>query len=151
MELYRSFSYPSYTCMHCGSITLTTSIARSQQITSSGWQPTRSFSPLPSQAMDTLSAEQVTEIYQLAAECQVLGSELTKQFQNLSGLEAMHHAAAQASAHETINVGCMAHSMPLVLPQPPKQTRNVSHLCTGSVPRPTRHGKTQTMLSSHIS
>ena len=58
--------------------------------------------------MDTLSTEQATEIYQLAAECQALGSDLAKQFQNLSGLETMHPPAAQAAAHKTINVGCMA-------------------------------------------
>ena len=51
--------------------------------------------------MDTLSAGQAAEIYQLATECQALGTELAKQFQNLSGLEAMHCAAAQATAHET--------------------------------------------------
>ena len=49
-------------------------------------------------------------IHQLAAECQALGSELAKQFQNLSGLEAIHHHAAQATAQETIDVGCMAHN-----------------------------------------
>ena len=108
--LYWSFSYPSCTGVHCSSITCVTIIAGSQQVNGSGWQPTRSFSPLLSQAMDTLSAEQATEIYQLAAECQALGSELTKQFQNLSRLETMHRAASQASAHETINGGCMAHS-----------------------------------------
>ena len=48
------------------------------------------------------------EIYQLATECQALGAELAKEFQNLSGVEAVHHTAAQATAHETINVGCMA-------------------------------------------
>ena len=108
--LYKHFTYPSCKGMPCGSVTPTTSISRSQQVTSSGWQPTGSFSPLPSQAMDTLSAEQAAEIYQLAAECQALGSKLTKQFQNLSGLEALHHTAAQAAAHETINGGCIAHS-----------------------------------------
>ena len=60
--------------------------------------------------MDTLSAEQATEIYQLAAECQTLGSKLTKQFQNLSRFEAMNRAAAQAAVHETINAGHMIHS-----------------------------------------
>ena len=91
-----------------GSLTPMTSIAKSQQVTSSRWQLTGSISPLPSQAMDTLSAEQAAEIYQLAVECQALGSKLTKQFQNLSGLEAVHCTAAQAKAHETINMGCMA-------------------------------------------
>ena len=41
-------------------------------------------------------------------ECQALGTELAKQFQTLSGLEAMHHAMAQATAHEAINAGQMA-------------------------------------------
>ena len=59
--------------------------------------------------MDTLSIGQATEIYQLATECQALGTELAKQFQNLSGLEAIHHTAAQATAHETINAMCVAH------------------------------------------
>ena len=110
MGLYGSFSYPSGTGICHGSITPMTSVAESQQVTSSGWQPTRLFSPLLPQAMDTLSAEQAAEIYQLAAECQALSSKLTKQFQNLSRLEAMHRMAAQAAAHETINVGCMTHS-----------------------------------------
>ena len=68
-----------------------------------GGKPTRPFSPLPSQAIDSLSAEQATEVYQLTAECQALGSNL----QTLSRLEAMHRAAAQATAYETINAGCM--------------------------------------------
>ena len=52
----------------------------------------------------------MAEIYQLAAECQALGAELTKQFQNLSRLEAMHCTAAEATADETINARCMARS-----------------------------------------
>ena len=106
--MYRSFSYPSGTGVCHGSITPVTSIAGSQQVTSSRWQPTGSFSPLPPQTLDTLSTEQAAEICQLAAECQTLGSKLTKQFQNLSRLEAVHHVTAQAAAHETINAGCMA-------------------------------------------
>ena len=108
MGIYGSFSYSSSTGMHCGSITPVTSVARSQQVTSSGWQQARSFSPLLAQAMDTLSAEQAAEIYQHTAKCQALGFKLAKQFQNLSRLEAVHHATAQAAAHKTINVGCMA-------------------------------------------
>ena len=48
------------------------------------------------------------EIFYLVAECQALGTELAKQFQTLCGLEVMHHAVAQATVHETINVGWMA-------------------------------------------
>ena len=110
MGMYGSFSYPSSTGMHHGSITPMTSVAGSQQVTSSGWQLTSSFSPLPPQTIDTLGTKQAAEIYQLVAECQALGSELTKQFQNLSRLEAVHHVTAQAAAHETINMGCIAHS-----------------------------------------
>ena len=150
MGLYGSLSYPSGTGMCHGSITPMTSVAGSQQVTSSVWQPTGSFSPLPPQAMDTLSAERAIEIYQLAAECQALSSKLTKQFQNLSGLEAMHHMAAQAAAHETSMWDAWPTAPPLVSPQPPKQARNVSHACAGSMLRPTRHGKMPTKLSSPI-
>ena len=59
-------------------------------------------------ATQTLSAEQSTEIFNLAVECQALSTELAKQFQTLSGLEVMHCAAAQATAQETINAGQMA-------------------------------------------
>ena len=103
--MYWSFSYPSGTGGCHGSITPTTSTAGSPQVTSSRWQPTGSFSPIPPQTMDTLSTEQAAEIYQLAAEYQALGSKLARQFQNL---EAVHHTGAQATAHETINAGCMA-------------------------------------------
>ena len=64
---------------------------------------------LPS--MQTLSAEQSTEIFNLAAECQALSTELAKQFQTLPRLEVMHHIVAQATAHETINAGWMAQNM----------------------------------------
>ena len=86
------------------------SVAGSQWVTSSMWQPPGPFYPPLTSAMDTLSARQDTEIYQLATECQALGAELTKQFQNLSGLEAVHCPTAQATAHETINARCMAHN-----------------------------------------
>ena len=107
-SLYGSFSYPGPTGAGHSSVTPLTSVARSQQVTSSMWQPPRLLSLALPPAMDTLSAGQVAEIYQLATESQALGTELTKQFQNLSGLEAMHHAMAQAMAHETTNMGCMA-------------------------------------------
>ena len=108
--LYGSFSYPGPSSTGCGSITPVTSVAGSQHVTSSMWQLPGPFSPTLMPAMDTLSAGQVAEIHQPATECQALGIELTKQFQNLSGLEAVHRAVAQASAHETINVGHMAHN-----------------------------------------
>ena len=90
------------------SITPTASMARSQQVTRSMWQLHGLFSPILLSAMDTLSTEIVVGIYQLATKCQAVVAELTKQFQNLSGLETMHCTVVQAMAHETINVGCMA-------------------------------------------
>ena len=44
-------------------------------------------------------------MYNLTVECQALGTKLANEFQTLSGLEAIHHAAGQATAHEIINVG----------------------------------------------
>ena len=52
-----------------------------------------------------------TEIFNLAAECQALSTELAKQFQTLSRLEAMHCTAAQAMTHETINARQMAQNV----------------------------------------
>ena len=53
--------------------------------------------------MQTLNAEQSTEIFNLVAECQALSTKLAKQFQTLSRLKAIHRAMAQATAHEIIN------------------------------------------------
>ena len=44
----------------------------------------------------------------LVAECQALGIKLAKEFQVLSGLEAMHHNSIQGTAHETLTLGCSA-------------------------------------------
>ena len=41
------------------------------------------LSPITLQGLDPLNAEQAAEIFQLATECQTLGSELTKWFQTL--------------------------------------------------------------------
>ena len=106
MGLSGSFSIPSYAGVCHGSITPVTSVARSQQVTSSGWHLPVPFSPLTLQGMNTLSAEQATEVYQLATEYHALGSDLAKQFQTLCGLEAMHCA----TAHETVLSGHVAHS-----------------------------------------
>ena len=99
---------PGPTGTGCSRVTPMTSVARSQWFTNSMWQLCGPFSPALMPAMDTLSTGQVAEIYQLATECQALGTELAKQFQNLSRLEAVHCTAAQATAHKTINAGHMA-------------------------------------------
>ena len=55
-----------------------------------------------------LTIDQANSIFKLAAECQVLGIKLAKQFQVLSGLEAMHCNSIKGTAHETLTLGCSA-------------------------------------------
>ena len=82
----------------------------SQHITNSRWHQATPLSLLTLQGLDPLNAEQTAGIYQLATECQTLGSELAKWFQTLCRLEVSHHMAAQATAHEIVLSGCQAHS-----------------------------------------
>ena len=102
---YNSFSYSGPAGFYRGRATPITSVAGSYHVSSSAWQPPGLTSP---PATQTLSAEQSTEIFNLAVECQALSTDLAKQFQKLSGLKAMHCTTAQATANETINVGQMA-------------------------------------------
>ena len=55
-----------------------------------------------------LTIDQANGIFDLAAECQVLSIKLAKEFQVLSGLEAMHRNSIQGMAHETLTLGCSA-------------------------------------------
>ena len=55
-----------------------------------------------------LTIDQANSIFNLAAECQVLGIKLAKEFQVLSGLEAMHRNSIQGTAHKTLTLGCSA-------------------------------------------
>ena len=68
------------------------------------------LSPLHLQGLDPLTTKQAAELYQLAAECQALGSDLSKRFHTLCSLEATHHAATQATTHKMVLSGCQAHS-----------------------------------------
>ena len=52
-----------------------------------------------------LTIDQANKIFCLASECQVLSIRLAKDFQVLSGLEAIHHNSIQGTAHETLNLG----------------------------------------------
>ena len=110
MGLSRSFNIPGDAGMCCGSLTPVTSVARSQQVTTRRWHHPVPFSPLPLQGLDPLSTEQAAKIYQLATECQALGSDLAKQFQTICRLKASHHTIAQATTHETVLFGCLIHS-----------------------------------------
>ena len=65
------------------------------------------FSLATQLAPSYLSPKQSTEAFCLEARGQAVGTQLAKEFQHLSGLETMSCVVAQATAHETINRGCM--------------------------------------------
>ena len=106
----KSFSLPSSIWICRCSLTPVTSVSGLQHITSSGWHQAAPLSPLTLQGLDPLNAKQATAIFQLATEWQTLGSELAKWFQTLCRLEASHHVAAQATAHEIVLSRHQAHS-----------------------------------------
>ena len=55
-----------------------------------------------------LTINQANSLYKLAAKCQALSIKLTKQFQVLSGLEAMHRNSIQGMVHKTLTLRCSA-------------------------------------------
>ena len=85
-----------------GNLTLTVPSLVGSHHVSSTW-PTSVFTSGPSSPH--LTIDQANSIFKLAAECQALGVKLAKQFQVLSGLEAMHHNSIQGTAHETLTLG----------------------------------------------
>ena len=99
------FNLPGYPAAGPGNLTPTVpSLAGSHHV-SSTW-PTSVFTSGPSSPH--LTIDQANSIFKLAAECQALGIKLAKQFQVLSGLEAMHRNLIQGMAHETLTLGCSA-------------------------------------------
>ena len=106
-----SFAFPNSSAFCHTSLTPAPSTSGLQHITSSRWHPQVPLSPLHLQGLDPLTTDQATELYQLATECQALGSDLTKRFRTLWGLEATHHATAQSTAHEMVLSGHQAHSI----------------------------------------
>ena len=97
-----SFNLPSYPSMGLGSlIPSVPSIAGSQHI-SSTWPPNL-FPSRPS--ILQLTTDQTNSIFGLASECQALSIRLAKDFQVLSGLEAIHRNSVQGTVHETLTLG----------------------------------------------
>ena len=97
-----SFNIPGLPSMGFGSLTPSVpSIASSHHI-SSTWPPD-SFPSGPSAPW--LTIDQANSIFGLASECQVLGVRLAKDFQMLSGLEAIHRNSIQGMAHEMLTLG----------------------------------------------
>ena len=100
-----SFNMPGLPSVGFGSLTPSVpSIASSHHILST-WPPD-SFPSGPSALR--LTIDQANSIFSLASECQVLNVKLTKDFQMLSGLEAIHHNSIQGMAHDTLTLGCLA-------------------------------------------
>ena len=97
-----SFSLPGYPSVGLGSLTpLVPSIAGFQHI-SSTWPPNL----VPSRPSTLrLTVDQANSIFGLASECQALGIRLIKDFQVLSGLEAIHRNSIQGTAHEMLTLG----------------------------------------------
>ena len=99
------FNLPGYPVAGASNLTPTVpSLAGSHHVPST-W-PTGMVTSGPSSPHLTIN--QVNSIFKLAAECQVLGIKLAKQFQVLSGLEAMHHNSIQGMVHETLTLACSA-------------------------------------------
>ena len=97
-----SFNLPSFLSMGLGSLTpLVPSITGSHHI-SSTWPP-NSFPSGPSTLW--LTIDQANSIFGLASECQALCVKLAKDFQVLSGLEAIHRNSVQGTAHEMLTMG----------------------------------------------
>ena len=97
-----SFNLPGFPSMGLGSLTpLVPSITGSHHI-SSTWPP-NSFPSRPSTPW--LTIDQANSIFGLASECQAFHIRLAKDFQVLSGLEAIHRNSVQGMVHEMLTLG----------------------------------------------
>ena len=97
-----NFNLPGYPAVGPGNLTPTVpSLAGSHHVLST-WPPGM-FTSGPSSPH--LTIDQANSTFKLAAECQVLSIKLAKEFQMLSGLEAMHHNSIQGIVHETPTLG----------------------------------------------
>ena len=100
-----NFNLPGYPAVGPGNLTATVpSLAGSHHMLST-WPPSM-FTSGPSSPH--LTIDQANSIFKLVAECQALGIKLAKEFQVLSGLEAMHCNSIQGMAHETLTLGRLA-------------------------------------------
>ena len=97
-----NFNLPGYPAVRLRSLTLSVpSIASSHHVLST-WPPNL-FPSKPSTLR--LTIDQANNIYSLASECQALSIRLAKDFQVLSGLEAIHHNSVQGMVHEMLTLG----------------------------------------------
>ena len=95
------FNLPGYPAARPGNLTPSIpSLAGSHHV-SSTW-PAGAFTSGPSSPH--LTIDQANSLFKLATECQVLSVKLAKQFQVLSGLDAMHCNSIQGTVHETLTL-----------------------------------------------
>ena len=93
------FNLPGYPTTGPGNIMPSIPSLAGSHHMSSTW-PTGPFTSGPSSPH--LTIDQANNLFKLATECQALSAKLAKQFQVLSGLEAMHHNSIQGMVHETL-------------------------------------------------
>ena len=101
-----SFNIPGLPSVGFGSLTPSVPSVIGSHNISSTWSPD-SFPSGPSALR--LTIDQVTSLFGLASECQALGVRLAKDFQTLSGLEAIHCNSFQGMMHEMLTLGHSAH------------------------------------------
>ena len=100
-----NFNIPGYPAVGPSNLTPTVPrIAGSHHMLST-WPPSVFTSGASS---PRLTIDQANSIFKLVAECQALSIKLAKEFQVLSGLEAMHHNSIQGTVHETLTLGHLA-------------------------------------------
>ena len=134
-----SFNIPGLPSVGFGSLTpLVPSITSSHHI-SSTWPPD-SFPSGPSAPWLTIN--QASSIFGLVSECQVLSVRLAKDFQMLSGLDAIHHNSIQGTAHEMLTLGHLAHEpLTWLSYRTTSQRQNVRLQCATSVLKLMLHGR----------
>ena len=97
-----SFNLPGFLSVGLGSLSPSVPSIAGYHHISSTWPP-NSFPSGPSTLR--LTIDQANSIFSLASECQALSIKLAKDFQMLSGLEAIHRNSIQGTAHETLTLG----------------------------------------------
>ena len=100
-----NFNLPGYPAVGPSNLTPTVPSLAGSHHMSSTWPPGM-FTSGPSSPH--LTIDQANSIFKLAAECQALSVKLAKEFQVLSGLEAVHSNSIQGTVHETLTLGCSA-------------------------------------------
>ena len=101
-----SFNLPRFPSVGLGSLTPSVpSIAGSHHILSTWLANSVPSGP----STPWLTIDQANSLFGLMSKCQALGVKLAKDFQMLSGLEAIHNNSVQGTAHEMLTLGGSAH------------------------------------------